>query len=259
MAEYYFIGTALPPLAIGVKPELSFKELYSMLTVNVSSADLEKVDHLLWSIDLSNIRAFWMGLPLDDRGKFSAKELEEALLVKDGLPEYLIDFLDRYDSTEERLRFFPSLNASFYREMIEKLPAGFLKSYFMMEREIRLVLTALRAKSTGRDVARELQFEDPMDVFVMDILSQKDSHDYVPPSDYESLKALYLNAKGNPKELHRALLEYRFQKVEEMEENEHFSMDRILGYLVRLMIVEAWESLNESQGLATTEHLSNYG
>jgi hypothetical protein len=93
----------------------------------------------------------------------------------------------------------------------------------------------------------------------MDILSQKDSHDYVPPPGYESLKALYLSAKENPKELHRALLEYRFKKVEEMEENEHFSMDRILGYLVRLMIVESWESLNESQGLATTEHLSNYG
>lgn len=259
MAEYYFIGTALPPLAIGVKPELSFKELYNMLTLNVSPVDLKKVDHFLWSIDLSNIRAFWMGIPLDDRGKFSSKELEEALLVKEDLPDYLIDFLERYDSTEDRLRYFPSLNASFYREMIEELPRGFLKSYFTMEREIRLVLTALRAKATGRDVSRELQFEDPTDVFVMDILSQKDSHDYVPPPDYEGLKALYLNAKGNPKELHRALLEYRFKKVEEMEENEHFSMDRILGYLVRLMIVEAWESLNESQGLATTEHLSNYG
>jgi hypothetical protein len=259
MAEYYFIGTALPPLSIGVKPGISFKELYDMLILNVSPADLEKADDLLWSIDLSNIRSFWMGLPLDNRGKFSPKELEEALLVREGLPEYLIDFLDRYESTEERLRYFPSLNASFYQDNIAKLDNGFLKAYFTMEREIRLVLTALRAKNTGRDVARELQFEDPTDSFVMEILAQKDSADYIPPPDYEDLKALYLNALTKPKELHRALLEYRFKKVEEMEENERFSMDRILGYLVRLMIVESWESLNESQGLATTEDLSKYG
>ncbi len=259
MAQYYFIGTALPPLSIGVKPELSFKELYDMLTLNVSPADLKKADDLLWSIDLSNIRSFWMGLPFDDRGKFSPKELEEALLVKEDLPEYLIDFLDRYDSTEDRLRYFSSLNASFYRDRSEKLEAGFLKSYFKMEREIRLMLTALRAKTSGRDISRELQFEDLTDSFVMEILAQKDAADYTPPPDYENLKALYLNTKANPKELHRTLLDYRFKKIEEMEENEHFSMDRILGYLVRLMIVESWESLNESQGLATTENLSNYG
>jgi len=256
MAEYYFIGTALPPLAIGSKPELSFKELYDMLLLNVNAEDLKKVDALLWTIDLSNIRAFWMGLPLDDRGRFNEKELEEALLVKEDLPEYLIDFLDRYESTEDRLRYFPSLNASFYRETTV---TGFLKQYFTMEREIRLTLTALRAKDSGRDIVRELQFEDPTDPFVMDILAQKDAQDYIPSSDYEDLKAIYERTKAEPKELHRALLDYRFKKIEEMEENEHFSIDRILGYMLRLILVESWQSLNESQGLATTEKLSNYG
>jgi len=259
MAEYYFIGTALPTLSIGVKPELSFKELYDMLVQNVSPADLEKAGGLLWSIDLMNIRAFWLGMPLDDRGKFTPKELEEALLVREGLPDYLVDYLDRYDSVEERLRYFPSLNASLFQDAIARFPDGFLKRYFTMEREIRLILTALRAKTIGRDVALELQFEDLTDPLVMDILAQKDSSDYIPPSEYEDLKALYQNALANPKELHRAILDYRFRKVEEMEENEQFSMDRILGYMVRLMIVESWESLNENDGLATTENLSTYG
>ena len=126
MAEYYFIGTALPPIAIGTKPELSFKELYDLLTLNVSAADLERADDLLWSIDLSNIRAFWMGLPLDNRGRLSAKELEEALLVREGLPEFLIDFLDRYESTQDRLRYFPFLYVAFYNDMMERLGSGFL-------------------------------------------------------------------------------------------------------------------------------------
>jgi len=243
MAEYYFIGTALPPLSIGTKPELTFKELYDMLLLNLNEADLKKVDELLWSIDLTNIRAFWMGLPLDERGRLSPKELEEALLMKEDLPEYLLDYLDRYESIEDRVRYFPSLNTSFYRDMAEKFPGGFLKKYFTFEREMRLVLTALRAKTGKRDLVRELQFEDPTDPFVMEILAQKDGNDYIPPLDYEDLKALYEANKKEPEELHRALLDYRFKKIEEMEENETFSIDRILGYLVRLMIVESWESL----------------
>jgi len=259
MAEYYFIGTALPPLAIGVKPELSFQEFYELLIANLTREDLQKVDDLLWLIDLANIRSFWMGSPLDSRGKFGPKDLEEALLVKEGLPDYLVDFLDRYESTADRLRYFTSLYASFYQDQLNKLKDGFLKSYLTMDREIRLVLTALRAKSFGRDITRELQFEDLNDPLVMEILAQKDSADYTPPSEYEGLKTLYLNTKSEPKELYRALLEYRFKKVEEMEENEHFSIDRILGYLIRLMIVESWEGLNEKQGLAITEDLSKYG
>ncbi len=50
MAQYYFIGTALPPLSIGVKPELSFKELYDMLTLNVSPADLKKADDVVGKV-----------------------------------------------------------------------------------------------------------------------------------------------------------------------------------------------------------------
>jgi hypothetical protein len=259
MAAYYFIGTALPPLAIGVKPEISFQEFYDLLISNLTAEDLEKVDDLLWLIDLANIRSFWMAMPLDSRGKFGSKELEEALLVREGLPDYLVDFLDRYESTADRLRYFTSLYTSFYQDLFARLKNGFLKTYLMLDREIRLVLTALRAKSADRDVIRELQFEDPTDPLIMEILAQKDSADYIPPSEYEGLKALYLNTKADPKELYRALLEYRFKKVEEMEENEHFSIDRILGYLVRLMIVESWEALNEKQGLAITEDLSKYG
>ncbi|MBI4142664.1 thioredoxin domain-containing protein, partial [Candidatus Uhrbacteria bacterium] len=41
--------------------------------------------------------------------------------------------------------------------------------------DVQGVLTALRAKQSGRDLAVELQFEDPKDPFVLQILSQKDS------------------------------------------------------------------------------------
>lgn len=257
MAEYYFVNAALPPLEIGKPPELSFQELRVILNENLSEEDLKKVSYLLRPIDLANIRAFWMGLPMDAKGNFTPKELEEALLVPDRLPEYLANFLQQYDTVEQRLRFFPSLYASLYRETSKF--KGFLLQYYTFERELRLVLTGLRAKQTGRDLVRELQFEDPTDPIVADLLAQKDSPDYTPPLEYEGLKALFEVHSQNPKQLLRAILEYRFAKYEELEENQHFTLDRILSYIARLLIVESWEGLKAEQGRALMEDLSKYG
>ena len=225
MTRYYFIPLSLPPLTLGVKPEISFKEFRAILALNLTERDLKKVDALLEPIDLYNVKALWMGLPLDDRGTISARELEEALLVKDSLPPYLIDFLERYETASERLHNVSALSAAFFQQEWE----GFLAQYFQFEKEIRLVLTALRAKQARRDLVRELQFEDPFDPLVAEILAQKDAGEYTPPREYEDLKTLFVDNSREPAKLAFALLSYRFHHIEEMGEGEQFTIDQILG------------------------------
>ena len=255
MAHYYFVPAALPPLTLGVKPEISFKELREMLLLNLTSGDLKELSLLLRPIDLYNIKAFWLGLPLDDRGNFSARDLEEALLVRDSLPSFLVDFLERYESSSDRLRYFSSLYASLYREE----ERGFLGKYFSFEREVRLVLTALRGKRAGRDLVRELQFDDPTDPFVAQILAARDAPEYTPPREYEDLKSLFVENSTDPKKLAFALMEYRFKKIEELEESEHFTIGQILAYAARLLIVESWDRLDKEKGTIAMEELSKYG
>lgn len=226
-----------------------------MLKLNLTEGDMGKVEKLLRPIDLYNIRAFWLGLPLDNRGNFEARNLEEQLLVRDKLPQYIIDFLEQYENTVDRLRFFSSLYVSLYRDEQPKLK-GFLLKYYRMEREIRLVLTALRAKRAGRDIVRELQFEDPTDPLVADILAQKESSEYVPPREYEDLKTLFVDNSSDPQKLNRAILQYRFNQIEEMEENQDFSIDRVLAYLARLLLVESYAEQDKEKGM---EQLSEYG
>jgi len=256
MANYYFLGTSLSPIAIGAKPAITFRELIDLLRANLTPADWHKVSDLLLLIDLSNIRALWMGSPFDERGQFTSNQLEDAILVKEGLPEPVLAYLERYETVEDRLRFFPALYTALFQGMQEKYPSGFLHQYYALEREIRLVLTALRAKRFGRDVVRELQFEDPSDPFAKEILAQKDAAEYTPPPEYVVLKTIFQRCAGDPKELYRALLEYRFQKIEELEEGESFSIDAILGYVARLILVESWDQLDEPKGIEIIEHLS---
>jgi hypothetical protein len=122
-----------------------------------------------------------------------------------------------------------------------------------------LVLTALRAKEAGRDIVRELQFEDPYDPFIANILAQKDSSDFIPPKEYEDLKILFVEKAHNPEKLNRAISEYRMKKIEEMEDEESpFSIDQVLGYVARFLIVDSWFQLDREQGRLEVDKLSEY-
>ena len=254
MMNYYYLIAAFPPLSLDVRPAISFRDVRDMLEMNLTSRDLKELEQLLRPIDLYNIRALWLGEPLDDRGNFKAKDLEEELFVKQDLPEYLTDYLDRYDSTEDCIKYFSSLYASLYRESEEKLK-GFLAQYYRFERELRLMLVALRAKRKNRDIVRELQFENPNDPTVALILAQKDTGDFVPPREYEDVKTIFLNNAEDPKKLNEVLLQYKFNQIEEMEEPQDFGMDRVLPYIARLLIVETLFDQDKELGM---EQLSQY-
>jgi hypothetical protein len=254
MANYYYLITVFPPLNVEENPEISFKELKDMLVMNLTPNDMRSFKRLLRPVDLHNLRALWLGEPLDDRGEFSANELSEELLVGQTLPDYIVDFLERYEETEERLRNFSSLYATLYREQVPKLK-GFLRKYYEFERELRLALLGLRAKKAGRDLVRELQFEDPEDPFIAEIIAQRDMPDFTPPRDYEDLKVLFEMNINDPQKLNLAILKYRFDRIEVMEVGHNFGIDRVLAYVAKLMIVESLQGLDKEKGM---ENLSHY-
>ena len=255
--QYYFLLLSLPPLSLKARPEIFFKDIMEMVDLNVTSSDdREKIRLLLRPVDLYNIRALWLGLPLDDKGNFSAKELEELLLVRDErLPGYLLDFLDRYEDVADRLNYFSFLFSSLYSSEQADLK-GFLHRYYQFEREERLILSALRAKKSGRNIMRELQFEDPSDPLVSFVLAQKDSPDFTPPREYEDLKVLFVENSSHPEKLHRAILEYRFEKIEEMKEVTSFSIDQVLAYIAQFLIVDGWFRMDREKGKIVVNELS---
>lgn len=256
MHNYYFVAPSLPPLILGERPEITFEELMYRLQLNLSKEDLEKVATIRRMIDLQNIRDLYLQKPLDPRGNLNEKELDEALLIQDFLPEYVFDFLGQFEETKEKARHYSGLLARYFREEIEK-STGFLKNFLVFERELRLVLTALRAKKLHRDLARELQFEDFTDPMVAHILAQKDIEDYVPPLEFQDLKEQLQLHENNPWEQYRIIMKYEFDHIDEMTGYPLFSLDWILGYVARLLLVEKWLELDEIQAKEVLERYKN--
>ena len=248
MQKYYYLATALPSISLKAKPDLSFEELSFMLKVNLSEKDLKKVILFRRFIDITNLRLLWLNKEIDPRGNLNTAQLEDVILIKDVFDDFVFDFLERYEKTEDRLKKFSFLVASFFNEVIFK-ETGFLQFYFKFEREQRLILTALRAKRLRLDISKELRFEDLSDDFVHYILAQKDADDFDVPSEYKKVKKIYKQNINNPSKMHRELLEYKFYEIEKFSEKKPFTIDQILAYLACLMIIEDFNKLNVDVGI----------
>ncbi len=252
MTNYYFVTSALPSLQLGMQPEISYQEFSFLLDVNLTEKDLRQVRVLRRRADVENVKNYLQGEPLDPRGNWSRMELEEALAGVENLPPYFYDFLHQYDTPELRLKNYPSLLSGYYRYEAAHAK-GFLKELLQFDRRWRLVFTAMRAKALGRDLSKELQFEDADEDFVAQLLVQKDAPSFEPPDGYEALKSYYEEFRNDPLGLLKALQAWRFNKIEEMLGTQQFSIDRILGYMEQLVSLEQWSELDHVKGQRVVE------
>lgn len=248
MTQYYFAATALPPLQLNAPPEVSFEAVMFVLSINLERHDWDTIRQFRLFYDIQNLKALWRHLPIQPYGNLNLPELEEAVRDGIGLPDYVFDFTNRYDGPKARLHHFPELMVTYFRRTIAK-STGFLRRYLQFEWEWHLVAVALRAKALGRDLAEELQYEDPDDDFVAQLLVQKDAPTFEPPEDYEMVKALFERHVDDPLALHMALSAYRFDKIEEMLGIDLFSIDRIVGYVAQLIALEQIFGLDRQRGI----------
>lgn len=254
MSRVFFLGSVLPPIKVGSEPGISFEELMLLFKDNMSQSDLEKVKAIRTFVDLKNVQALLKKEPIDHRGNLSEKELDEAIVNQQGLPEYLFEHLDRTDSVEEQLKNYSKVLIAYFKEMENKY-RGFLKGYFRFEREWRILLAGYRSKKLGVDPAVELQHEDFHDTLVAQVMAQKDAPFFEFPFEYAELGEKMKEVQGKPKEQYDAMARFRFNRIGEQVQDHPFSLDYLLGYMVQLMVVEDAYQLDEKQGNETLSEI----
>lgn len=256
---YYFLASLLPPLEIGHVPSLGFAELKALFDANLTAVDRTKVRAFLSLIDIENMRAFWAHEPFDTRGNVPLSQMEQCFLdftwpSGDVFPFFLIDFLLKYRTDEDRLTHFSLLLSQFFNDRIER-ETGFVREYFAFQREMRLIIMGFRAKKLHKDLAEELKYEEGTDPIVAQILAQKDAKSYEPPFEYKELKPIFSEFENAPLDLYRELFEYQFNHIIELWGGELFSLDRLLNYTARLILVERWQELDVQKGIKVVDHI----
>lgn len=260
MTNYYFLASFLPELEIGHVPKLSFESLMDLIKINVTEKDQKIVQDFLRMIDMENFLRLWTGEPIDPRGNLDKEKLEQALDHRawsddEIFPFYLTDYLTKYQKVEDRILHFAELKSSYLRNFEEE--SGFVAEFAHFQRGLHLVMIGFRAKRLKRDLFKELQMEDPKDPIVAQILVQKDAKNFEPPFEYADLKPIFTEFADQPLLLHKALMEYQFWHIIENWGGELFSIERILNYLARLILVERWLEMDVQRGISLMDKMES--
>lgn len=248
MTNYYFLAVLLPALSFDVKPELSFFSLQQLLKDNLTEFDYEKIKQIRSFFDLLNIRSLWLKKTIDGRGEMSSDELEEALGGGD-FPAYISLYIENHSLLEERLKNFPFLLSQFFKNS-QLIKDPFLRDYFRFERELRLALTFLRAKSLNKEVAIELQHENAEEDLIQELLTQASESSPRLPERFEGLKEIFDRYQQDPWMLQKMLDKYRFEYIENsVDLADVFSIHRILVYFIQFLLVDRWFNLDKEKGM----------
>ncbi|MEM8727204.1 MAG: DUF2764 family protein [Chlamydiota bacterium] len=247
MSGYFFLGSSLPSISVGSEPGISFDDLMVLYKENLGSSDLGKVKVIRGYVDLKNIRNLIRKEKIDHRGNLDEQRLDEAMINREGLPSYVFDFLEEYREASEQLRNYSKIFISFFREADNEY-RGFLREYFRFERGWRVLLAGYRAKRLGVDPAIALRHEDLHDPLVAQVLAQKDAPSFEFPVEDVELGEKLKGAEREPDKHYRLMADFRFRRIEDIVQDYPFSIDYLLGYSVRLMIVEDLFALDEKRG-----------
>ncbi len=259
MREYYFLASLFPSLEIGHIPTLGFAELQEFLSTNLHPNDFEQVTLVRRQIDMENLLCVWLEQPLDPHGLLTKEQWLYALETQQWdeehpFPLYFSDFLREHPTTERRIKAFSLLMSAFLSDNGDHR-GEFLTEYFVFQKQFRLVLIGFRAKQLGKDLRAELQFEEGSDPLVAEILAQKDAKEFVPPFEFKELQTIFAMSPTEPLAFHKALLRYQFNTIVERWGGDLFSIDRILNYMLRLILVERWLHLDLQGGMVWMDEI----
>lgn len=251
----FFIMGSLPTLDFGSKPDISVSEFLELLRANLTGGDeADFVEFERW-IDLNNMNRLFWGKKLNPNGLLSEEAIQDFITQGVGFPDYVYEFLSLYTTDAGRKEHFPWLIARYFEEAKKNVSVK-LQPLLQFEHELMVVLTAYRAKRLGRDIGRELQFEDAKDPIVASAIAQKDTQGkFSFPYEYMELEQLLNDAGEDPMKQCEMMARYRFDYYLNFVDSEQFSIVGIIAYMMRLWILEEHFNLREDQGNKVLDNL----
>ena len=177
---------------------------------------------------------------------YTVSFIEEQLKEPITLPPYMIEFINNHfeEKNLHNLSNENELTWLFY-DFLLKSNNQFVRDWFTFEMNLRNLTTALNCRKYDRDIQKEIIGSND---FAMALRTSK-LKDFGLSGDFpvvERVMSFFDNAGLVEKEKQLDLL--RWDYLEEKITFEYFSIDRILSYLIKLLLVDRWSKLDTESG-----------
>jgi hypothetical protein len=233
--NHIFLSIFLPDLAFDATPQLSFEDLRFFLDLNLSSSEQKVLRSFLTFYDLENVRSWILQMPMTVRGSIPHETLKDRLSDGEtGIP--VVDaFLKKFPTQDERVHNLPTLS-KLYIKPASQTGHPFLKKYFFFENRIRRILSTFRAETSVPPFQLTSEELSSPEYHALYRIWKKRAHSYA---------------------IEREIAAWKFLEIERLgQESPPFSFDRILSYLIRLLLVESRQAMKEPIYIKSLEQLA---
>lgn len=264
--NYYCLVAGLPDLVMEDR-KLAFTSvaLRELLQEDLHPQDYRLVSLFFLPYDHQNIihRLYNNDVSFDKRGIYPEELIDEVtdkkvfeLAENTGLPVYINTFLSDFYEREDK----PAPDdaerelTSAYFQMLRSESNVFVGKYAERELIIRNIFVALNGRKYDLEVEKDIIGEGD----VADALRKSRARDFGLTADVEILDQL-MQIHENPDPLDREMkLDLlRWQFLEEETFFNYFTIEKVLAFTLKLMIVERWFELDEEKGRELFKNLIN--
>lgn len=264
--EYYCFVAGLPDLFFDENKQafnsLNFRnELKHQLT----QSDYKLVEYLFLPFDNKNLLnlLFQQKKYFQPLGTLSKNTLKTQLSPSNegiNLPEYMIHFLNwakESDSKDFTIEAENLLNCFFYEQVL-KVKNVFLQNWFLFELNTKNILTAFNCINFNYELTEHLLKVESNNL-VYSLLINKRLKAELFEDELPFTEQIFKIAESNLEliEKEKAIDKIKWDFIDENTFFHYFTIEKILGFIIKLQITERWMNLDEETGKIILERLIN--
>ena len=247
---YYYLVSGLPDLIFEqAKPPFSMMAFREELQYPLHPLDFQLVQYIFLPADNHNLlkvlqkdTAQWA-----EKGQFSLEQMEAAVREPEGLPDYMLQFIEAFQQEAPIVAGMSWENqlTQLYFDYVLEATQGFLRDWFTFERDLH----NLKAAFTARRHHIALQGQLIGDYGLSEAARNSNARDYGLSGEYPFInRLLALEEEPDLLEREEETDILRWNYIDELNTFNYFTIEVLLGYLLKLSILERWSPLSPAEG-----------
>jgi hypothetical protein len=257
--NYYYLVAGLPDIILEQnKLSVTLEDFKQELQTHLHPTDYSLLEKLFLPADnrnvlnmlLKNIQNF------DNSGKYTFDELEDEIKEPEILPEYIKTFISHFKSNQP---VFTDMSweeqlTSLYYEYASEASNDFLRTWFEFERDIKNILTGLTARRHKIPVENMLIGDNT----VTNGIRKSNARDFGLSAEFPFVdKLIQINENSNLLEREKAIDQLKWNHIDDINTFNYFTIEVILGFVIKLGMVERWLKLDKKTGEEMFRRLLN--
>ncbi|HNS17268.1 MAG TPA: DUF2764 family protein [Bacteroidales bacterium] len=248
--NYYYLVAGLPELLLGQsKRPFELAAFKNELRDFLHPEDYRLVELFFLPYDHINLLNLLekKTAPFLTLGRYSQEELEEAIREPVEVPEYFRVFIERFREEAGVWQDRPWENqiAELYYDHAGSFSNEFIRDWFEFEKNLRNILTAYNCRKYSLPADQELIGQGDL----VESLKKSQVRDFGLSGEVDHMdRLLGILDQKDLLEREKGLDLLRWTHLDELTTFHYFSTEVILSYVVKLLIIERWLTLDRATG-----------